>query len=165
MSLPVLLPPRWMSVVPTFVFVSGLLVSGALSPATAGSGVSPRALDLGQVGCAGGATTITPCGTSADTLSASATGTRTFTIHNSSATDHTYRPSCAVTSPLASCAITPSMLVVPAGGSVAVAVSYAASNATAAGQGRVAVAIDGGAPDQVATVIAVGTLASTTTSK
>lgn len=114
-----------------------------------------RDIPAQQVGCANGATTITPCGTSVDTLMPSAIGIRPFFVHNTSATDHTYSPSCVAALPLASCTVTPSVLVVPANDSAAIAVTYVASGATAAAQTGVTVFVDGGAPDQVATTVNV----------
>jgi hypothetical protein len=54
------------------------------------------------------------------------------------------------------------VLIVPAGGSASIAVSYTASSATATNPGTITVAVDGGVPDQVATVIAVGMVATPT---
>ncbi len=122
-----------------------------------------RGVPAQQIACAGGATTISPCGTSVDTLMPSATGMRPFVVQNASATDHTYMPSCAVTPPLTSCTMTPNVLVVPAGGSGSIAVTYSASSATAAAQGTVTVVVDGGASDLVATIVAVGTVPSAAT--
>jgi hypothetical protein len=138
----------------------GSLVIGAplavAPPSDAERGSSAGHRAMLQIACTGGATAITPCGTSADTLTPFGTGMRTFSISNGSATDHTYTPSCAVTTPLASCSVVPSVLVVPAGGSASIAVSYTASSATATNPGTVTVAVDGGVPDQVATIVAVG---------
>ena len=116
---------------------------------------SQRVGHVGQISCSGGATTISPCGTSADTLTASAKGIRTFSVHNASNTDHRYTPSCSVTTPLDSCTIAPVVLSVSAGQSASITVSYIASASAATGHGNVIVAVDGGAPNQVATVVAV----------
>lgn len=143
--------------------VMGLFMSGAAPPTMSIGRVTHLADQVSQVACSGGVTIITPCGTSADTLGASATGERTFSVENNSTASHTYTPSCSVTTPLASCTVTPSVLVVPADSSAAVSVRYVASGTVAAAaRGTVTIAVDGGAPDQVATVIAVGTVATAT---
>jgi hypothetical protein len=135
----------------------------AAPPSDPGRGSSAWRRAMLQVACTGGATAITPCGTSADTLAPSFNGQRTFSVTNGSGTDHTYTPSCTATLPVASCSVDPSVLVVPAGGSASIAVSYTASSATATSAGTVTVAVDGGAPDQVMTSIAVGPAATTDT--
>jgi hypothetical protein len=135
------------------------LTAMLFTAARPGSRVAPAR----QVGCTGGATAITPCGTSADTLAPSSNGQRSFSVTNGSNTNHTYTPSCVATLPVASCSIVPSVLIVPADSSASIAVSYTASSATATNPGTVTVTIDGGEPDQVSTVIAVGTAASTAT--
>jgi hypothetical protein len=136
----------------------GVLASVVLGSKATSTGIGLRITAVHQVSCSGGATTISPCGTSADTLADSATGTRQFSVQNASANDHTYTPSCSVTTPLSSCTVAPTPLLVSAGGTATVAVTYVASSTIATGaQGTVIVAIDGGAPDQVATVIAVST--------
>lgn len=106
-----------------------------------------------DVGCTGGSTAIAPCSGTADTLFASGSGERSFQVSNNGANALTYTPSCAVTAPLASCAISPATVTVPANGVGGVAVTYTASS-TGSG-GTVTVALDGGGEDQVATVIAV----------
>jgi hypothetical protein len=141
--------------------VVGVLLAAA-PPSDVGRASSADQRTMLQVACTGGATSITPCGTSADTLAPSSNGQRTFSVSNGSGTDHTYTPSCTATLPVASCTVAPSVLVVPAGGSAAIAVSYTASSATATNSGTVTVAVDGGAPDQVVTTIAVGAASTAT---
>jgi hypothetical protein len=148
-------------------FCIGSAVVGALLAASPSSQVrldsSAQRAAVRQVGCTGGATAITPCGTSADTLAPSSIGQRTFSVTNGSGTDHTYTPSCTATLPVASCSVVPSVLIVPADSSASIAVSYTASSATATNPGTVTVAVDGGVPDQVATTIAVGSATTTAT--
>src|ERR1700722_2867068 len=106
---------RWLDVIAPVALTGlvGLVVIAAASPTMSLGRASPGDNQHGQVACSGGATTISPCGTSADTLEASATGQRMFSVQNNSTTSHTYTPSCSVTTPLTSCSVAPSVLVVP----------------------------------------------------
>jgi hypothetical protein len=121
-----------------------------------------RAPTRDTVGCVGAATTIAPCLGSADTLFASATGQRSFTVTNGESNALTYTSSCAVTSSVSSCTVDQAAITVPAGGAAGFTVLYTASSSSA--DGTVTVALDGGGSDQVAAVIAVTTSTASTRS-